>query len=117
MFLPKKVLMTLGTLVFFSTNATHAFQEDKTVTITNILVKTGQYGGCVINTNVVWDNADCPTWVSLDCDGTYSSKTSGNQKLGLAQLAYVTGAQINVQVEDTQKFGEYFCYANQVYIE
>ena len=97
------------------------------VNVKSILTTSdGSYGGCMVNftpRDAIEDQAGYANgtgagqcgraFISLDCDGNYlSSKQSANQ-LSAAQLALVTGNQIYVVVDNTQKNSGY-CTATRI---
>lgn len=47
---------------------------------------------------------DCNNrWVSFDCAGDFASKSYGNTAFNTAQLAFVTGRQVQIEVTDGQR--------------
>jgi len=55
-------------------------------------------------------------WLSLDCGGLHGSKSLGNTKFGMIQLAYVTNTPIRVMVDDLKVAGAY-CVTEFVWIQ
>lgn len=86
--------------------------------VTRILTSPSDYGGCMVRLDpppsTVADRDCAGNFVSLDCDGNYHSKATGNNFLSAAQLALVTGYQIQIILDDTQKINEYYCTANRL---
>lgn len=74
------------------------------------------YGECMIylDTNLAGAGINCGgNWVSLACDGRYEPKSIENQKYSAAQLAYVTGGDVRVWLDDTKK-PDGVCYSFRV---
>ncbi len=84
----------------------------------------GQFGGCVaqINKNVNSDGDQVLTCgnqflVGFGCDGTKSSsKSEAQNMLATAQLAMVTGSNVDVYVNDQERYGT-LCVAEFVYVK
>lgn len=77
------------------------------------------FGGCMVR--LTWQGGnpngysspassplDCPDdWVTLDCDGTYDTKSVARDKLSAIQFAYVADLFVRVRVSDARKHGPY----------
>lgn len=79
---------------------------------------SGFFGGCLaqvsVNVNTAGSNTlDCGTTnlVSFGCTGDYGSKADAKNAFDVAQLAYVTGTPVSIQVTN-QKFNSNVCFAD-----
>jgi hypothetical protein len=81
-------------------------------TIERTMVIEGSFGGCMVllDKSIADAGLACPAnnnWVSLDCDGVYVSKVSGQRAFDSAQMALALGKNINIQVDDSKKHNNY----------
>jgi hypothetical protein len=91
----------------------------KGATIQKTLLQEGSFGGCMISLDKSIKDAglSCPdsNWVSLDCDGAYSSKAAAQRMLDSAQLAFVMNKEVFILVDDSKKHNDY-CVATRIII-
>jgi hypothetical protein len=84
--------------------------------IRTLIADQGRWGGCMILIDQTLSDygLDCPQrWVSLSCDGTFTTKDIAYRMFDSAQMAYALGKRVFLQVEDTKKHNGY-CYASRV---
>ena len=87
-------------------------------TINGFIVDDTNYGGCMISISPDAASqaaiSDCAaTWVTLDCQGAFGSKSDGQTKLSQSQLAWVTGKQIRVRANNAKKHNG-FCMIERI---
>ena len=86
--------------------------------ISQIFVHDTTHGGCLIKLTKD-PAANLPScganWLSLDCLAEFpeSTKSIASQKLGMAQLAFVTSGQVRVEFTDSRKVNGY-CFARRL---
>ena len=113
----------------FSTICSSAFGamgESGSVDVTSTLQDPSNYGGCMIRISpgpaeiAAYDgggNLNCPgdVFISFDClnSSGQTTKSSAQQMFSTAQLAYVSGAKVNVVVDDSVKLNG-FCLARRI---
>lgn len=75
------------------------------------------YGGCAVTlSNTPTDTLSaCGNWVSFSCVGEFNSKSEASAKYNLAQLAFVTGRNVAVNLND-QKLHNGHCFAEAVFV-
>ena len=82
-----------------------------------LTVADDRFGGCMVALSVSpADKAlDCPTskWVTFSCTGTHTSKSSALRMYDSAQLAFVTGREVRVWVDDTKKHNGH-CFVSRI---
>lgn len=76
-----------------------------------------QFGGCMVEVEPIPASLNCPGaggrgWLTLDCNGTYGSKSAASNRLSAATLALVTKGTVQYFVDDTRKHNG-FCMAFQ----
>jgi hypothetical protein len=79
-------------------------------TITRTLIQDEAFGGCMVflDKPIAGSGLNCPSnWVSLSCDGTYSSTVSAQRMFDSAQMAFALDKKVNVRVNDAQKHNGY----------
>lgn len=80
---------------------------------------TAPYGGCLVKvspspTSVL---AGCrKTYVALDCNGDYDTKSVSSQKMDMVQLALVTGRTARLVVDDSRLHSSY-CFVESAGIK
>ena len=80
---------------------------------------TAPYGGCLVKvspspTTVL---AGCrKTYVSLDCNGDYDTRSVSSQKMDMVQLALVTGRTARLVVDDSRLHSSY-CFVESAGIK
>lgn len=109
-----KYLTTLVTLlVAVKAHADTGFVDAK---VLRLLTGGPLYGECMIylDADLAAAGINCGgNWVSLACDGRYGPKSIENQKYSAAQLAYVTGGDVRVWLDDSKK-PDGVCYSFRV---
>ena len=86
--------------------------------IDRLIVDSEYFGGCMAALTVPPQDQPgyescASTWVTLDCDGLINTKNEGAAKLSAAQLAYVTGRDVLVQVYAQKRINGY-CWTRRV---
>ena len=85
--------------------------------VERLLFDDESYGQCMIYLSVSPSDSGlaCPgKYVTLDCEGSLgASKSVGQQKLGAAQLAYVTGGDVRAFVDDSRTINGK-CYVDRL---
>lgn len=112
------IVLALTCLFFllFSMPTASAVTEWKTGV--RAIMSGDEYGSCMALINYMPPDVVCPrgvrsgAWVSLDCDGEYTSVASAREALDLANVAMITGLKVSVRVDESQKIG--YCVASQV---
>lgn len=113
----------IALLLPFATPAL-ADKANFTTTIQRTLVTTEQdsegnvkFGGCMVQLarSPSLENLNCPDgkWVSLSCAGEYASKADAMRMLDSAQLAFVTGRNVQIYVDDMRKH-DTWCFAYRI---
>ena len=77
------------------------------------------YGGCAAKVTPAASTvlAGCgASYVSFSCSGDFNSKSDGKAKFELAQLAFVTGNQIEVNINDA-KLHNGQCYVEAINVK
>ena len=88
----------------------------QSATVTGTIVKTlsdsKNYGGCMIQLSVPVNVANCGSgWVSLDCQGGYSS--SGERHYASALMAFSLNKTVTVFVDSAKQYNG-FCVATRL---
>lgn len=82
-----------------------------------LTVADDRFGGCMVALEVSpsEEGLDCPTakWVTFSCTGEHTSKSSALRMYDSAQLAFVTGRNVRVWVDDTKKHNNY-CFVSRI---
>ena len=112
------IVLALTCLFFllFSMPAASAVTEWKTGV--KAIMSGDEYGSCMALINYMPPDVVCPrgvssgAWVSLDCDGEYTSVASAREALDLANIAMLTGLKVSIRVDESQRVG--YCVASQV---
>ena len=77
----------------------------------------GSYGGCMAQLSESIAEAtglDCPgRWVAFSCSGEHVSKAEAMRLYDAAQLAFVSGRQAMLRVDDARKHDGY-CFAPRI---
>ena len=77
----------------------------------------GSYGGCMAQLSESIAEAtglDCPgRWVAFSCSGEHVSKAEAMRLYDAAQLAFVSGRQAMVRLDDARKHDGY-CFAPRI---
>ena len=85
-------------------------------TVNRTLLQEGAWGLCMANI-VPGPETVLPScaegWVTFSCSGDFNSKSAGNLKFQSAQLAFITGKELDIAVEDTKRHNGY-CFAVRV---
>ncbi len=76
-----------------------------------------KFGGCMVQlADALPSELDCPDqpWVTLSCSGDHvTSKANAMRMLDSAQMAFFTGRQVRVYIDDQRKHNG-FCFAYRV---
>lgn len=82
-----------------------------------LTVADDRFGGCMVALSVSpsEEGLDCPTtkWVTFSCTGTHTSKSNALRMYDSAQLAFVTGRKVRVDVDDTKKHNGH-CFVSRI---
>ena len=82
-----------------------------------LTVADDRFGGCMVALSVSPsdEGLDCPTskWVTFSCTGTHTSKSNALRMYDSAQLAFVTGREVRVWVDDTRKHNGH-CFVSRI---
>lgn len=82
-----------------------------------LTVADDRFGGCMVALSVSpsEEGLDCPTskWVTFSCTGTHTSKSNALRMYDSAQLAFVTGREVRVWVDDTKKHNGH-CFVSRI---
>ena len=82
-----------------------------------LTVADERFGGCMVALSVSPsdEGLDCPTskWVTFSCSGTHTSKSNALRMYDSAQLAFVTGREVRVWVDDTRKHNGH-CFVSRL---
>ena len=83
-----------------------------------LTVADDKFGGCMVALSVSPGDdgrLDCPTskWVTFSCTGIHTSKSSALRMYDSAQLAFVTGREVRVWVDDTKKHNGH-CFVSRI---
>lgn len=117
-------LVTLA-LASASLNVFGAIGESGPVSVISTLQDPVNYGGCMARISpgpasipaASGGNLDCPgdVFISFDClnSSGQTSKSVASAMFSTAQLAYVSGAPVNVVVDDSVKLNG-FCLARRI---
>jgi hypothetical protein len=84
-------------------------------TVKGILTDSIDYGGCAIEVTPSPSAtfAECGAdFIVFSCDGTFSTKSQASVKLGVAQLAMVTGGVVKYTLDTTKKHNG-LCFAQR----
>ena len=114
----KKLVILFASLIV-SSSALAAEGWLKSQGVRQILLADGLYGECMIRLadSPQSIGLDCPSppWVTVDCAASLAgnSRSLANNKLNIAQLAYIARKKIDVKVTDAKKING-FCYAVRV---
>ena len=124
--LKKLFAMVVSSMVTIWSSAFAAMGESGSVDVISTLQDPVNYGGCMIRISPGpseisayggGGNLDCPgdVFVSFDClnSSGQTTKSSAQQMFSTAQLAYVSGAKVNVIVDDAVKLNG-FCLARRI---
>ena len=110
-------MVAAGTMSVSLTLPSHAATESVAAEVKRTLtVADEKFGGCMVQLSVSPSEKglDCSTkWVTFSCTGTYTSKSSALRMYDSAQLAFVTGREVQVWVDDTKKHNGH-CFANRI---
>ena len=114
----RKARCAVGLVVALSATGASAATATWFATITGFIIDDSDFGGCMIgvspDASVQSGTGDCPaTWLSLDCAGSFNTKSQGQTKLSQAQLAYVLGKQVRVRANNQKKANGY-CVGERV---
>lgn len=121
-----RVNFMIAALSAYSMTVFGATGESGSVDIISTLQDPTNYGGCMVRISpgpaeiAAYDgggNLNCPgdVFISFDClnSSGQTSKSSAQQMFSTAQLAYVSGAKVNVIVDDSVKLNG-FCLARRI---
>ena len=81
-----------------------------------LTVADDRFGGCMVALSVSpsGEGLDCSSsWVTFSCTGTHTSKSNALRMYDSAQLAFVTGRTVIVEVDDTKKHNGH-CFASRI---
>jgi hypothetical protein len=83
----------------------------KDATIERTMIEEGMFGGCMIklDKSIIDAGLSCPaaSWVSLDCDGIYSSVAGSQRLFDSGQMAFALNMKVNVRVDDSKMHNGY----------
>ena len=120
MTIPRFVKVAFATLLMsvFLTQPTQAAtaQVQAEVRRTLTVADDEKFGGCmvVLSVSPSEEGLDCSSsWVSFSCSGTFTSKSNALRMFDSAQLAFVTGKTVIVEVDDTKKHNGH-CFASRI---
>lgn len=108
--------------LIFSTSAFSA-QAVWNTAITKILTDSENFGGCMalLSSTSADNGLTCTTsgqaasgYVSMDCNGTYNSKSEGQALYSAAQLALVTQTMVTIRVTSNNLFNDKYCTAVRI---
>lgn len=106
---------TIGLSILISGFAS-AVEGDVTGRVLKILTDESDFSECMafLSVPIANSGANCAgSWVSVGCSGAFGSKSNATSRLSALQLAYVTGTDVRVFVDDTRKANG-SCYATRV---
>ena len=95
-----------------------ALTQSVVTTVKRTMVTSdGNYGGCMAQlAGSLPSELDCPAdpWVTFSCSGEHNvTKADAMRMLDSAQLAFATGRQVRVFVDDQRKMNG-FCLATRI---
>lgn len=103
-----KILKPIFLTVALISSSANAIERGANLEISRILVHTEDFGKCMVAFSNLEAQAGCkPTFLSLDCAGTYSSKEDSRRFLELAQMAFALEKPITVFYEPTERHNGY----------
>lgn len=120
---PKKrtLLSVAGAVAFFSANAISPPQFVIETTVVGTLQDARLFGGSMarLSTNEEAQGLSCSVdpLTSFDYLGKIGTKNARNGDFSAAQIAYVTGDEINIYVDDTDEkknLRNGFCYSGRI---
>ena len=87
----------------------------KATKISVITTTHDSFGNCAAKLKTTNDSLNCSKWVTFDCTGALegNSKTAGNRKFNVAQLAYAADRIVRVLVTDDKKING-MCFASRL---
>ena len=105
------VLLTFSGVVGAASSAFYA-------NVTQIFVHDTTHGGCLVKLSknpATYLPACGANWLSLDCLAEFpeSTRSIASQKLGMAQLAFITSGQVRVEFTDSRTVNGY-CFARRL---
>ena len=111
---PLKAAVLIATLAYsgFGSAAAYFFKGQ----VTELIYQPGVFGTCMakLNPGPQSTPANCAAdFVTFSCSGDFNSKQEGAVKYSAAQLAFVTGQELKVRLDDTRKHNG-FCFAVRV---
>ncbi len=101
--------MVLGSLV-------HATTANFFTTVERVVSDSQWFGGCMALLGKRPDSVglDCEgSFVSFSCTGDFIEKDKANRHFEMAQVALLTGAQVQFVVDDTKKHNGY-CFVKRM---
>lgn len=76
------------------------------------------FGGCMVYLNVSLAEAtglDCPDqWVTFSCSGEHADRSGSSRMFDSAQMAFVTGWEAQLWVDDARKNEKGHCFASRI---
>lgn len=87
--------------------------------VLKVLSDSNEYGGCMafIAFDPSFASTGCDNFVSFGCDGQFISKSQANANYSLAQLALVTGVNVNIYADTTKTYNVSYCLADRIDVE
>ena len=85
----------------------------KTGKITRILTDSTRFGQCMIQIPSLIEHGCSSNWISLDCEGRFSDKGTGDRFLNIALIAQTMEKSASIQIDSTNKYGG-FCIARRI---
>ena len=77
-----------------------------------------KYGGCAarVTPRPKTTLAGCGSYITMSCDGVFTSKSTAQTNFDAAQLGYVSGATVAFWIDDSQK-NSGSCFASSVIVK
>lgn len=76
------------------------------------------FGGCMVYLNVSLaeeTGLDCPDrWVTFSCSGEHADRSGSSRMFDSAQMAFVTGWEAQLWVDDARKNEKGHCFASRI---
>ena len=84
--------------------------------VRKVLTDDNNYGGCMafIAFDPDFASTACNNFVSFGCDGQFMSKSQANTNFSLAQLAMITGVQVNIYADTSKTYNGSYCLGDRI---
>ena len=112
----EKMKKIVGTMLLISSGLAKGADGVVVASVTQVLVDDAAYGGCMVrispspSTELGTCGAD---FITLDCDGAFTTSKQSQRKLDSSNLSLVTGNRMAVYFTDTKKHNGY-CLATRI---